>query len=104
MGKTCRYLLKAMAGMKKGLIITVYSEEKTILPLIESILLQTELPDEVVIVDGGSKDRTVSNIRYRVSSIKRTKFRVIVKKGNRSVGRNEAIRRSTAKIIAITDA
>lgn len=90
--------------MKKALIITVFNEEKSTERLIKSILTQTELPSEVVIVDGGSRDETVSSIRYQVSGIKRIKFGIFIKKGNRSVGRNEAIKRSTADIIAITDA
>ncbi len=90
--------------MKTTIILTVFNEEKTIRDLIDSILAQTQLPDEIIIVDGGSGDGTVSSIKYKVSSIKRPEFKIFVKKGNRSIGRNEAIKRSSAEIIAITDA
>jgi len=96
--------IRATASMKNAIIVTVFNEDKTVGELIDSILIQTKTPDEVVIVDGGSKDQTVSSIRYRVSGIKTPKFKVFVKKGNRSVGRNEAIRRCGADIIVITDA
>ena len=39
-------------------ICTVLNEEETIRDYLDSILNQTLLPDEIVIVDGGSKDKT----------------------------------------------
>ncbi|MFB6185709.1 MAG: glycosyltransferase, partial [Halobacteriaceae archaeon] len=38
---------------KPTLISTVYNESETIRELLESIVDQSETPDEVVIVDGG---------------------------------------------------
>lgn len=94
-----------MAKVKKALILTVFNEEKTINRLINSILDQTEFPDEVIIVDGGSADKTLPNTKYLIRNTKyQNKFKVYTKKGNRSVGRNEAIKHSSAGIIAITDA
>ena len=88
-----------MAKTKKALIITVFNEEKTINRLLESILIQTEKPNQVVLVDGGSTDDTVKRIKSYGN-----RFEVVVKKGNRSIGRNEAIRLADAEIIGITDA
>ena len=89
--------------MKVSLITTVLNEENSIKSFIDSVLSQTRLPDELVIVDGGSTDGTVSSIKYQVSSIKRIKVRIINKQGNRSVGRNTAIKSSTGDIIAVSD-
>ncbi|GDX61909.1 sugar transferase related protein [Candidatus Levyibacteriota bacterium] len=88
--------------MKISLCITVFNEEKSIKRLLTSIERQTKLPDEIVIVDGGSIDKTIDFLNKHKSYIKQVK--IIVKKGNRAIGRNEAIRLATGNIIAITDA
>ncbi|KKQ35043.1 MAG: hypothetical protein US51_C0018G0005 [Microgenomates group bacterium GW2011_GWA2_37_6] len=99
--------------MKISFITTVFNEEKTIAGLLESLDSQTKIPDEVIIVDGGSSDRTVAEIknhpfgklRTRKSKIKNINlFKILVKKGNRSIGRNEAIKNATGDIIVCTDA
>lgn len=89
--------------MKVTLVTTVYNEEKNIRRLLESIRLLSKKPDEIIIVDGGSKDKTVSIIQ-EYSSEKKLGIALYVKKGNRSIGRNEAIKKATSDIIAITDA
>lgn len=92
--------------MKISFITTVFNEEKTLRKFLDSLLLQTKLPNEIIIVDGGSTDKTVDRIKNYESRIKgkRIKFKVIIKKGNRSVGRNEAIRNATGDVIVCTDA
>ncbi len=85
--------------MKISFVTTVYNEEKTIGALLDSLFKQTIMPDEVVIVDGGSSDRTVANIKYQKSRSK-----ILIKKGNRAVGRNEAIKNSGNEIIVCSDA
>lgn len=84
-----------------SIIITVLNEEQNISRLLHSIEQQTLQPNEVVIIDGGSTDNTLSILQQW-----RPKFHVIVgqKKGNRSIGRNEAIRQTKNTFIAITDA
>ena len=89
--------------MKTSLIATVLDEENSIGAFLDSILKQTRLPDEVVIVDGGSNDATasvISNFKFPISNFK---LKLIRKNGNRSVGRNEAIGQSTGEIIACSD-
>ena len=86
--------------MKISFIATVFNEEKAIKKLLNSIFSQTELPDEVILVDGGSTDTTVSvisNYKFVISNKKRKlpKLILLVKKGNRSVGRNAAIKKAS---------
>lgn len=92
--------------MKVSFIATVFNEESTISDLLQSLLNQSNLLDEIIIVDGGSSDRTVANIKHQISNIKnqKIKFKILVRKGNRAVGRNEAIKHSTNEIIACSDA
>lgn len=86
-----------------SLVLTVKNEEKTITRLLESIIRQTRMPEEIVVVDGGSSDNTVSVIKDfgdRLSQLK-----VVVEPGaNISQGRNRGIEESQYDVIAVTDA
>src|SRR5262245_30098843 len=62
----------------------------------------SRVPDEVVIADGGSRDGTLERLRERARS--EARIRAIEAPGNRSVGRNAAVRASRAPLIACTDA
>lgn len=93
--------------MKISCIITVFNEQKTITQLLDSLYKQTLPADEIIIVDGGSTDRTVDIISsYQIpeKATSQVKIQLFEKKGNRSVGRNEAIRHATGEIIVCTDA
>lgn len=92
--------------MKTSCVATVLNEENTITRFLDSILSQTVLPTEVVITDGGSRDNTLSILNSQVSIFKQKDIHLTIKtkKGNRSVGRNEAIRLARNDIILITDA
>ena len=76
--------------MNVSVIATVLNEGESIKNLMDTLAAQTRLPDEVIIVDGGSGDNTVAVIqRYA----KRLPLQVIVAEGaNISRGRNIAIR------------
>ncbi len=87
-----------------SLIITVFNEASTIVQLLESVAAQTQLPDEVVIVDAASTDGTVDTLNTLCRKHPELSLRVFVKPGNRSVGRNFAIRNASYDIIAATDA
>lgn len=92
--------------MKVSFIATVYNEGASIGGLLESIFSQSKLPDEIIIVDGGSTDNTISEIstfKFPASCLD-ARIRLIFKKGNRSVGRNEAIKNATNEIIVCSDA
>lgn len=85
-----------------ALIVTVRNEEASIDALLDSLLGGSRAPDEIVVADGGSTDRTVERLRHRAASDPRVRF--LVAPGNRSVGRNAAVRAAKASIIACTDA
>ncbi|NOZ27314.1 MAG: glycosyltransferase [Chloroflexi bacterium] len=84
------------------IIATVLNEGASIRRLMDSLLVQTRQPDEVIIVDGGSQDDTVAILE---SYADRLPLRVIVEPGaNISQGRNRAIAAASGEIIASTDA
>jgi cellulose synthase/poly-beta-1,6-N-acetylglucosamine synthase-like glycosyltransferase len=84
-----------------SVITTVYNEGESIERFLASVAQQTRTPDEFVIVDGGSTDDTVERLRLAAASDSRIK--VIVEAGNRSHGRNTAIKHATHDIVACTD-
>jgi glycosyltransferase involved in cell wall biosynthesis len=83
-----------------SLITTVKNEEQSIGDFLRSIACQSMVPDEVVIVDGGSTDNTTSLIR----NFKGLNIRCIEQRSNIASGRNLAIRSAQHEIIAVTDA
>lgn len=84
------------------LIVTVRNEEASVDALLDSLFGGTRPPDEVVVADGGSTDRTVERLRARAAADGRVT--ALVTPGNRSVGRNAAIRAARNELIACTDA
>lgn len=99
--------------MKITFIATVLNEQNSIGDLLKSLNYQSTFPDEIIIVDGGSKDRTIAEIKNsafakasadKQNSNRKIRFRLLIKKGNRSVGRNEAIRQASGDIIVCSDA
>lgn len=85
-----------------SLIFTVLDEGATLHRLLDSLLGQTRVPDEIIVVDGGSTDTT---LRVLASYADRLPLRVIVAPGaNISRGRNVAIAAATHDVIAVTDA
>ena len=87
-------------------VVPVKNEEKTILPLLESLEHLEQRPSEVVIVDGGSSDRTVEVIRtYLRSKSLSYPIKLIETLGAfPGKGRNLGIRNSNSPVIACTDA
>lgn len=88
-------------------ISTVYNEEHTIQKFIWSLFEQTVLPGEIVIVDANSSDST-STILHEIKKtlykqLPSVRFTLLQKKGNRSVGRNIAIKKAKAPIIVVSD-
>jgi glycosyltransferase involved in cell wall biosynthesis len=89
--------------MKVALISTVYNEERSMAAWISGLRRQTMRPDEFVVVDGGSKDRTAELIKNGFDGSDFPKPRVIVQRCNIAEGRNIAIRNTTADVIASID-
>jgi glycosyltransferase involved in cell wall biosynthesis len=88
---------------KISLVITAKNEEKTVTGLFESVMSLTQKPDEIIIVDGGSEDNTVSVIESYKERLPQLK--VIVDPGaNISEGRNRGIKEARYDVIAVTDA
>ena len=113
-------------------ITTVYNEEINIVDFLRSLMAQACLPGEIVIVDGGSEDKTFSiaskffrdmaSQKYRGINILLNKsnsgkiinhksktdtvnIRLIRKAGaNISQGRNNAIKNTSGRIICVGDA
>lgn len=91
--------------MKVSLIVTVFNEIKSIDDFLKSVLSQSRIPDELIIVDGNSTDGTVDSIKNYELKAKKSgaKFKLFIKKGNRAIGRNEAIKNSSNEIIVCSD-
>jgi glycosyltransferase involved in cell wall biosynthesis len=83
-------------------VVTVRNESRSVDALLDSLLRGTRSPDEIVIADGGSTDGTLERLRARAAS--EARLRVLDTPGNRSVGRNAAIRAARSDVIACTDA
>ena len=89
--------------MPVSLIVAVRDDREGFAELLEAIAEQVEPPDEVVIVDGGSKDGTLEELEGRDGDL--PPVRVLVAPGvNISGGRNLAVREAAHDWIACTDA
>ena len=86
---------------KVSVISTFWNEATTIKLFVDGLLNQSRTPDEIVLCDGGSTDGTLEIINQLAQD--HPVINVCIKPGNRSVGRNEAIRNSQYPIIAVTD-
>lgn len=86
-----------------ALCLTVLNEADSLAALFASIVAQTRLPDEIVIVDGGSADGTAELVwEWEARGLP---VALLVQPGaNISQGRNLAIAHAQAPIIAVTDA
>jgi glycosyltransferase involved in cell wall biosynthesis len=85
-----------------SLIVTVRNEEGSLDALLDSLLAGTRPPEEIVVADGGSTDATMARLRARAEGDPR--IRAVEAPGNRSVGRNAAVRAAQHAIVACTDA
>ena len=90
------------AAVQATVIVTVRNEAGSVDALLDSLLGGARAPDEIVIADGASTDDTVARLRAR--AVSEPRLRVLETPGNRSVGRNAAIRAARHDVIACTDA
>ena len=86
---------------KVSLITTVKNEQATIKDFLDSILQQTRIPDEIIIVDGGSSDSTTDIIKGYTDRL--PIISLSSPGSNIAKGRNEAIKKSKYNFIACTD-
>jgi glycosyltransferase involved in cell wall biosynthesis len=85
--------------MNVSLIVTVKNEADTIRSFLDSVAAQTRQPEEIVVVDGGSTDGTMSILsEYPLNMILETR------PSNIAAGRNVAISQASGDVIAVTDA
>lgn len=87
--------------IKVSLITTERNEKDSIREFIESALKQSLKPDEIIISDGGSTDGTVEIINDYIK--KGAQIKLVHAQGNRSIGRNAAVKASKNEHIACTD-
>ena len=89
--------------MKSSVVSTVKNEENNIRQFLDSLLKQTKKPDEFIIVDGGSTDKTYGILKEY--SKKHKWIKPFQKKGtNIPQGRNYAIEKAKNDIIISADA
>ena len=88
---------------KVSVVTTVLNEESVIEKLLASLFNQSRQPDEIIVIDAGSNDRTVEKIRALQKDSKNLRL-LVVPGANRARGRNIGIARAHGPFIAVTDA
>ena len=89
--------------MKISVVIPVRDEERSIRPLLDNLLAQTQRPDEIVITDGGSTDATRDIIFEYIQTGAPIKL-IEVDHALPGRGRNLAVQVSQFDWIALIDA
>ena len=92
---------EAIAAVNVSLVITVLNEAASLPALLGSIEAQTRLPDEVVVVDGGSVDGTWQWLDSYAGPLVLKAFRH--PGSNIAQGRNRAIEAAVGDVVAVTD-
>ena len=91
--------------MMISVVIPLYNKEQSIVATIQSVLAQTYTDYELVVVDDGSTDNSISVVRKRISELENERIRVIHKEnGGVSSARNRGIEESKGEYIAFLDA
>lgn len=88
--------------MKASVVITVLNEENTIANLLNSLLAQDTKANEILVVDGGSNDKTVQVVSHYQKKYRG--IRLIQESCTRARGRNLGVEMAGNEIIVTTDA
>lgn len=92
------------AAVRVSLVLTVLNEASSIERLLDTSRAQTRQPDEIVIVDGGSRDGTPDRVRALAAGLA-LPVQLLERPGaSISAGRNAAIAAAAGPIVAVTDA
>lgn len=92
--------------MKTSVVMATYNGEKFLKSQFDSILSQTVLPDEIVVVDDGSCDNTIRIIKeYSKRYRELVEFNVVSRSGNLGYIKNfiDGIRRASNELIFLCD-
>lgn len=84
-------------SIKYSVVATVFNDEKEILNLLKDIRLQSYAPEEIIIVDGGSKDNTCKIIRSFDNNIRLIQGERL----NISEGLNKAVQEANSLWVGI---
>lgn len=87
-----------------SLVTTTLNEEGNIVPLLRSVLKQEVLPKEVIVVDGGSKDKTVKEVRDFINANPSSNIYLFELPGTIGKCRNYGIEKAHYENIFSTDA
>jgi len=97
--------MKDLAG-NTAIVVPVRDEEGSIVELLDSFEALSVKPREIIVVDGGSKDKTVKVIKEYISSHHNLPYRlrlIELEEAFPGRARNVGIESSSARIIACTD-
>lgn len=88
--------------MKIAIVVGVLNEERYISNLLDSLLSQTRMPNEIIIVDDGSTDKTAEIIKSFAEKNSVLKY-IYQKNSGPAKARNTAWKNSTSDICVFTD-
>jgi glycosyltransferase involved in cell wall biosynthesis len=88
--------------MKVSVVIITRNEETYIKDLLDSLVTQTVIPHEVIVVDAESDDRTQQIVRKYMKKYNFVKL--YIQRGTRGEGRNYGAKKATGDVIAFVDA
>ncbi len=89
----------ASSKLRVSAVIPAYNREQTVVRAIESVLSQSEPPDQVIVVDDGSTDGTLASVEAFGSSV----HAVTQENAGAAAARNRGVQEATGTWIAFLD-
>ena len=88
-----------------SVVVPLYNKERAVVDTIHSVLNQTIVPYELIIVDDGSTDNSLNVARKRISELENERVRIIHQENaGVSAARNKGILEAKGEYIAFLDA